>query len=152
MHACMREVETAINNRGAQDGENAALLIGDGASMAGNLFMATAANENAAFWMIASGAGANRPVTIYAVTRDVGAVESTNIETIAYGVRRVLRIEIDAPNSEVRYYVNNVLEATHTEPASWNSAGGPYAKVHNASNVAADSSIGFYFLRYYSTY
>jgi len=143
-----RQIEVGINNVDARINENAVFMLCSGSAGVNQHWKDQTGNEYCAFWMIGNTTWRGK-LKIYARTQQDTNYQEDYIEFISYAKRRMLRIETD--NEEVRYYVDNVLEATHT-PYSWVQSGGPFAKIGIWNNETQDASIAFYPLTYYSDY
>lgn len=142
-----KEVESAICNRDGRTGQDACFMLCSGLAGLNNHQRATLGNEYCAFWMVGSGTYRGG-LMIYARTQDGNNFQETQIEGIGYPERRTLRIEF---GDDIKYYVNNVLKATHSA-YSWGDVGPPYVKEENANNAEQDASIIFYFVRMLGNY
>ena len=143
-----RQIEVGINNRDARINENAVFMLCSGSAGVNQHYKDQLGDEYCAFWLIGNTTYRGE-LKIYAVTQQTYNYQEDYIEFITYAERRMLRIEMD--NQEIRYYVDNILEVTHT-PYIWTQAGAPYAKTGIWNNQPQDASIVFYPLRYYSDY
>jgi len=145
-----RRIEVGINNRDARNNENAVFMLCSGSAGVNQHFkdQPDIYDEYCAFWMLGNTTYRGE-LKIYVKTRQGTNFQEDYIEFIFYAERRTLRIELD--NNEVRYYIDNILEVTHT-PYSWIQSGAPYAKTGIWNNEPQDASIAFYPLRYYSDY
>jgi len=143
-----RQIEVGINNIDARVNENAVLMLGSGSAIIYQHDKDSIGYEYCAFWLIGNTTYRGK-LKIYARTQQQADFQEDYIEFISYAERRVLRIETDS--DEIRYYIDNVLEVTHT-PYSWSNSGAPYAKTGIWNNETQDASIAFYPLRYYSDY
>jgi len=148
---CIGEAETAINNRNSKPNMEGSFIWGCGASVTQVHCRADvpANAEYCAFFWVNSGAGQQRPVTLYAKTYDNQVFQETNIGVLPYASRRVLRIEKTA--TKIYYYLNNISEATH-DAYSWGQGGSPYLKNDIYNNATNDASTVFYYTRYLSDY
>jgi len=144
----VREIECGIANRDSRVNENAVLMLGSGGAIVNQFWKDQTGNEYCAFWLIGNTTYRGE-LKIYARTQKGTDFQEDYITFISYGERRILRIETD--KEEIRYYIDNVLEVTHT-PYSWVASGAPYAKTGIWNNQPQDASIVFYPLTYYSDY
>jgi len=147
----VREFEVAISVRDMRDGATAGLCLGDGVAIVGQPSRASNIGEMCGFWFETDGVGANRPVSVWTETRDGVLSTATDVDTFADDERHVCRIEMDMPNSEVRYYIDSVLVNTDA-PYAWTGAGAVYGRLSLMTTVAVTSSFTFFQVWYHSDY
>ena len=99
--------------------------------------------QYAAFWFVRDATYNKR---LLAVTRNGANKTITDILEWSLNVRYKLRIDLEAAN-KIKYYVDNVLKATHTTPALDFAAGGLYIKLGVSNQNATDERLYAYYLR-----
>jgi len=134
-----------------RQGATAGIMIGDAAAVTATPTRANAVGEHCAFWMEADNPLANSPVSVWTETQDGASETQTDVATFADNARHVLRIEMDMPNSEVRYYIDNVLVNTDATYA-WGTTTEIYGRLSLYSGIAWTVTFGFYQVWYHSDY
>jgi len=147
----VREFEVGISVRDMRTSTTAGLCIGDGIAVTGTPTRGWAAGEMCGFWFETDGAGANHPVSVWTETRDGIASTQTDVDTFADNSRHVLRIEMDIPEGEVRYYIDSVLVNTDAT-YSWGTTAEVYGRLSLYTQAAVTTSFTFYQTWYHSDY
>jgi len=146
-----REFEVGIFVRDMRQGATAGLMIGDGTAVTRPPLRADFFGEHCAFWFEGDNAVANSPVSVWTETQDGGAQTQTDVDTFADNSRHVLRIEMDMPRGQVRYYIDSVLVNTDATYA-WGTTAEVYGRLSLYSQVAATVTFTFYQAWYHSDY
>jgi len=146
-----REFEVGIQVHDMRQVATAGLMIGDGTAVTQTPIRLSNIGEHCAFWFEADNPAANSPVSVWTETQDGALQTQTDVDTFADNSRHVLRIEMDMPNSEVRYYIDSVLVNTDATYA-WGSATEIYGRLSLYSQVAATVTFTFYQAWYHSDY
>jgi len=146
-----REFEVGISVRDMQLGATAGLCIGDGTAVTSTPTKANIGGELCAFWFEGQVEAPNTNVGVWTETQDGGLSQQTEVDTFFDNERHVLRIEMDRPNGEVRYYIDSVLVNTDAT-YSWGTIAEVYGRLSLYSEVAATVSFSFYQVWYHSDY
>jgi len=147
----VREFEVGISVRDLRTFSTAGFCFGEAEGLSATPIRADANGELCGFWFESDG-GANPPCSVWTETQDEPLETQTDVATFADNSRHVLRIEMDMPDSEVRYYIDGVLVNTDATYA-WSSATEIYGRLslHNGA-AAVTSSFTFYQAWYHSDY
>jgi len=146
-----REFEVGISVRDMRQQSTAGIMIGDGSAVTAWPYRGDFVGEHCAFWFEGDNAVGNSPVSVWTETQDGVLETQTDVDTFADNSRHVLRIEMDMPNSEVRYYIDSVLVNTDAT-YSWGTTAEIYGRLSLSTMVDATVSFTFYQAWYHSDY